>query len=116
MIIDDQPYLRSLIAKELSEEGHSICCFEDAASAMCSIPTEKPDIVLLDLYFEGFENWESLHRIKIKHPNLPVIIVTAYKNFLNDPRVFEADGYAIKESGAVSLRNKIKELLACKGH
>lgn len=114
MIIDDKPYMSSLISEDLSREGHTLACFEDAVAAMDEFPFRMPDIVLLDLYFKGFENWDTLRSMKARYPDLPVIIFSAYKNFLDDPRIDEADGYVIKNIYTGELKNKIQEVLTYK--
>jgi two-component SAPR family response regulator len=40
-----------------------------------------------------------------------VIVVTAYDNYANDPRLAEADGYVIKDIYTDKLKQKIEEVL-----
>ena len=56
MIIDDKPYMSSMISEDLSRDGHSIKCFEDAWTAMDEVNSHRPDIVLFDLYLRGDED------------------------------------------------------------
>lgn len=119
LIIDDQPYLEKLLSEDLSEEGHRLTCVEEAAKAMEELRSSRFDIVLLDLHLQGFEGWDLLHWLKLKHPLLPVLIVTAYDNFVDDPRLAEADGYVIKDIYTDKLKKKIEEVLgkggSCRG-
>jgi DNA-binding NarL/FixJ family response regulator len=66
-------------------------------------------VVLLDLYLDGFKGWDILDDIKRIAPKLPVLILTAYDTFQEDPRLSQADGYVIKSF--VNL-DKLKEKLA----
>ncbi len=111
MIIDDKPYMSSLISEGLSRDGHSISCFSDTRSAMDELSSHRPDIVLFDLYFNGIEDWDMLHNIKMEYPDMPVIIVSAYRNFLTDIRLEEADGFVIKNFRTDNIKNKIEEVL-----
>lgn len=114
LIVDDQPHLGELFAEDFSMEGHHVKCVEEAREALEEIRSHRPDIVLLDLYLRGFEGWDLLHRFKLEDPRLPVLIVSAYDNFVGDPRLAEADGYVIKEIYTDKLKKKIKEVLGQK--
>jgi DNA-binding response OmpR family regulator len=71
----------------------------------------RPDLVLLDLYLDGADGWELLRDIKRQHPQLPVLIVTAYDSFVDDPRLSQADGYFVKSLDFMDLKQKIADLL-----
>lgn len=112
LIVDDQPHLRELFSLELTDEGHRVYSVGDAESVNCYLVHSQPDLVLLDLYLHGFEGWDVLQNIKSQYPYLPVLIVTAYDNFAQDPRLSQADGYILKNFDAIeSLKQKIAELL-----
>lgn len=112
LIIDDQPHLQELIALEVMDEGHRVVSVCDAESAKAYLDDSKPDLVLLDLYLNGFEGWDVLRDIKRRDPHVPVIIVTAYDSYGNDPRLTQADGYVVKSSVAFDeLKQKIAEIL-----
>ena len=111
MVIDDQPYIGEMLTDELEDEGHHVTCVDEADYVMATIEESKPDLVLLDLYLRGFEGWDLLESIKDYDPSLPVLILTAYDNFKNDPRLARADGYIIKSFNTDGLKNKIHETL-----
>jgi two-component system response regulator (stage 0 sporulation protein F) len=71
-------------------------CVGDAESVKKCLDSSLPDMVLLDLYLKGFDGWEVLGDINNRNPGLPVLIVTAYDSFMDDPRVSQADGYIVK--------------------
>lgn len=96
LIVDDQPHLQELFSQELMGEGYSVVSIADAESAKEYLVDSKPDLVLLDLYLNGFDGWDVLRDIKSKEPHLPVLIVTAYDSYVADPRVSQADGYVVK--------------------
>jgi len=96
LIVDDQSYIQELFSQELMDEGYKVLSTGDAKSAKVYVENSKPDLVLLDLYLNGFEGWDLLHDIKSKDPHLPVIIVTAYDTYADDPRVSQAAGYVVK--------------------
>jgi two-component system response regulator (stage 0 sporulation protein F) len=111
LLVDDQPFIAELLSEELSDEGHHVKCVEDADYLMSSLQELRPDVVLLDLYLRGFEGWDLLHEIKAFDPSVPVLILSAYDSFVNDPRLAEADGYVIKDINTDQLKQKIHENL-----
>jgi CheY-like chemotaxis protein len=115
LIVDDQPHLQELFLQELTDEGHSIASLSKAQSVSKYLKDSKPDLILLDLYLNGFEGWDVLHGIKSRYPHLPVLIVSAYDSYADDPRVSEADGYWIKSFLALdNLKQKIAQILGRK--
>jgi len=112
LIVDDQPSFRELLSEELTHEGYRVSSIGDAESIHGHLRDSRPDLVLLDLCLDGFEGWEVLRVIKKKDPNLPVLIVTAYDSFVDDPRVSQADGYVVKSFVALDeLKQKIVDVL-----
>jgi len=109
LIIDDQPYLQELLSSELTDEGLEVVSVTDAQFVSKYLQDSKPDLILLDLYLKGFEGWDILRDIKAKYPDLPVIIVTAYDNLVDDPRLSNADGYVVKNFSAL---DRLKEMIA----
>jgi DNA-binding NtrC family response regulator len=115
LVVDDQPFPGELLKKELADEGHHITCVGDADCVMSLIEDSRPDMVLLDLYLQGFEGWDLLDKIKKYAPSLPVLIVSAYEDFVSDPRLAHADGYVIKDPDTDQLKQKIRENLTRPG-
>jgi DNA-binding response OmpR family regulator len=112
LIVDDQAGVRELIAQELINEGYSVAAVADAETAKAYVEDLKPDLVLLDLYLSGFEGWNVLNEIKNKDSLLPVLIVTAYDTYIDDPRVSQADGYFIKSFVHLDkLKRRIADIL-----
>jgi DNA-binding response OmpR family regulator len=115
LIIDDQVHVREFLSEELVHGGYRVASVGDAESIWGYIKDSRPDLVLLDLYLDGFKGWEVLRDIKRKHPNLPVLIITAYDSFADDPRLSQADGYVIKSFVALDeLKQKIADVLRSK--
>ena len=109
LIVDDQPYVREFLSEELAHDGYRTETIGDPDSIWRHLTHWRPDVVLLDLYLDGSKGWDILKDIKKKDPELPVLILTAYDTFEEDPRLSQADGYVIKSF--VDL-DKLKEKIA----
>ncbi|MGD9243715.1 MAG: response regulator [Desulfobacterales bacterium] len=113
LIIDDQEWAKDLCREGLSDESHRVQATDDIESVSKNILSFKPNVVLLNLYLKhGFLVWNVLHNIKIQEPNLPVLIIAPYHNYLSDNRLSQADGYLLKSHNAADeLKQKISLLL-----
>jgi DNA-binding response OmpR family regulator len=112
LTVDDQPHLTELFSRELVEKDFQVASVGDAESVTKSVRDSKPDLVLLDLYLNGFEGWSVLRDVKSQNPKVPVLIVTAYDSYQGDSRLSMADGYVIKSFVQFdALKQKIAEIL-----
>jgi two-component system response regulator (stage 0 sporulation protein F) len=112
LIADDQPCVQELLSEELISEGYRVVTAGDAESVRGHVRSSRPDLVLLDLYLDGFDGIGVLRDIKRQHPDLPVIIFTAYDSYVEDPRVSQADAYVIKNIVLDELKEKIADVVS----
>ncbi len=74
-LVEDDPTTRTLYRRFLEHEGWSVV---ELSSASEALETEEPlDVVCLDLGLDDLDGRELLLHIKSRHPDLPVIVVTA---------------------------------------
>ena len=112
LIVDDQPYLRRLFSQELVDEGYGVETVPSAESVILRLRRSKPDLVLLDLYLDGFERWDVLRLIKRWAPQIPVLIVTAYDNHADDPRLSSSDRFILKSfTDLTELKKKVAQII-----
>ncbi|MFZ0448222.1 MAG: response regulator [Desulfatiglandaceae bacterium] len=112
LVVDDQPFPGEVLKNEMEAEGHHITCVGDADCDMSAIKESSPDLVLLALCMQGFGGWGLLDEIKKYAPSLPVLIMSTFDSFVDDPRLARADGYVIKDPNIDQLKQKIRENLA----
>ena len=113
LIIDDQAWVKNLCREGLAGEGYNVSTTDDVESVMKNILSYNPHIVLLNQYLKhGFLVWDVLREIKMRDPNLPVLIVTAHETKVAKSHLSQADGYLVKSRTAASeLRQKVFALL-----
>jgi len=113
LIIDDQAWVKDLCREGLTGEKHNVSTTDNIETITEDILSFKPNIILLNQYLKhGFLVWDVLKNIKVRDPNLPVLIVTIHDTHLDCPQLSMADGYVIKShSAAEELRQKISNLL-----
>jgi DNA-binding NtrC family response regulator len=113
LIIDDQTWIKDLCREGLAGEGHNVSTTDNIETVTEDILSFKPNLILLNQYLKhGFLVWDVLKEIKVRDPNLPVLIVTAHDTHLQCPQLSMADGYLVKgHSAPEELREKISNLL-----
>jgi DNA-binding response OmpR family regulator len=78
LIVEDDRFLRELIARKLRNEGYEVLEAVDGEEGLKRIKEEKPDLVLLDLILPGIDGFEVLAKAK-EDPDtaqIPVIILS----------------------------------------
>jgi len=78
LIVEDDKFLRELIAQKLVKEGYEISEAVDGEEGIKKIREEKPGLVLLDLILPGIDGFEVLSKMR-EEPGLapiPVIILS----------------------------------------
>lgn len=75
LVVDDEPAIREILVRYLSDEGMTVTEVGDGLSAVRSALTEHPHIVLLDLNLPLLSGVEVLRRIR-EQSDLPVIMLT----------------------------------------
>ena len=78
LIIEDDRFLRELIAKKLTKESYAVSEAVDGEDGIKKIKTEKPDLILLDLILPGIDGFEVLSQMKEDQgiASIPVIILS----------------------------------------
>ncbi len=79
LIVDDEKDLLELLNMSLGAEGYIITTAENAAQAMASIRTNKPDLILLDVMLPDTSGIQLTGKLKNtpKTADIPIILLTA---------------------------------------
>lgn len=77
-VTDDEPAIRSAIAKRLSRQQHHVRTFESGDALVAALDAGTPDLVLLDLKMPGMTGLDTLKLLRQKSPQALVIILTAF--------------------------------------
>jgi DNA-binding response OmpR family regulator len=110
LIVDDEKSLRTLYQRELEREGYTVVCAATAREGLDLIESERPDVLVLDIRMPGMDGLETLARTLDQHPQLPVILNTAYSNYRDDFLSWGADAYLVKSADLTELVDKIRTL------
>jgi len=78
LIVDDEEFLRDQLQRILGEEGYAVRGVETGRQALEAVDREGVDLVLLDLNLPDLHGIEVLRELKVRDPDLLVIVVTGY--------------------------------------
>nr|WP_267965957.1 response regulator transcription factor [Halomonas aerodenitrificans] len=113
MVIEDNPNLATSIATFLGEAGFQVETCGDGRSAEHLLQTLSFDLILLDLGLPELDGIHLLRRLRSRHDNTPVLIISARDAL--DQRVLGleegADDYLAKPFSLVEVVARAKALV-----
>lgn len=76
LVVDDEERVRTLLAKSLSSQGHSVVTAATAYAAIDRLETRDVDLVVLDLVMPGAGGMTVLDAINARQKQTPVIVLS----------------------------------------
>lgn len=81
LVVDDEPDIRRLVQEILEDEGYQVDTAEDAAMARAAVQTERPHLVLLDIWMPGTDGISLLKEWSASgRPEVPVVMMSGHGN------------------------------------
>lgn len=80
LVVDDDPAVREMLARVLSEAGYDTLAAENGREALRVTANHRCDAALLDLGLGAEDGWTTLKQLRQREPALRVIIITAWPN------------------------------------
>ncbi|MDH5232075.1 MAG: response regulator, partial [Gammaproteobacteria bacterium] len=79
-IIDDDRSIRWVLERALKKAEMEVQCFESGKGIMERLAKEQPEAIISDVRMPGIQGLDLLAEINKRHPELPVIIMTAHSD------------------------------------
>jgi len=113
LIVDDEKNTREGLKKFLEGLNYDVLTAEGAGDALPLVEKERPDIVLTDLRMPQSDGMSLLEKIRAKHPEISVILLTAYGTVENAVKAMKlgAFHYLTKPVSLEELEFLIKKAL-----
>ncbi len=92
-VIDDDRSIRWVFEKALAREGIPFKTFGLAQEALAALERDTPQVLVSDIRMPGTSGLELLQSVKQKHPELPVIIMTAYSDLESAVAAFQGGAF-----------------------
>jgi two-component system, chemotaxis family, chemotaxis protein CheY len=81
LVVDDDPYIRDVVAQLLEGEGYRIEEATNGAEALGVVndAARRPNVILLDLMMPVMDGWEFARRLQEHTPplNIPILVLSA---------------------------------------
>ena len=113
-IVDDEVDLRENIAGyvDAAKGFKCVSVHSNAKDALAHLPTEKPDVVLMDINLGGMSGIECVRLLKPMMPETQVVMLTVFED---TEKIFSAlaagaSGYLLKRLSPVKLLEAIREV------
>ena len=117
LVVDDDPDLLRLLSMRLTGAGYRVTAAASAEEALVKLAMERPQLVLSDVQLPGKDGLALFDAIRVQHPSLPVILLTAHGTI---PDAVEATSrgvftYLTKPFDGKALLDIIANALAMEG-
>lgn len=116
LIVDDHEIVRVGLKMAFQGSGFEICGeATTAVEAIEKVNSLSPDVVLMDIRMEGGDGLNALGRLKLDHPDLPIVLFSGFDNptYVARAVALGAAGYVLKSAGNDRLFEALE--LAAKG-
>jgi CheY-like chemotaxis protein len=114
LVVDDSRSDRTLVAAFLDECGVRVVFADDGDEALNVIQGQQPDLVLTDMQMPRMNGLELVRMLRVRHPSLPVILMTAHgsEQLAAEALRAGASSYVPKENLARDLADTVRDILA----
>jgi DNA-binding NarL/FixJ family response regulator len=115
LLVDDHPVVRQGVRAVVSQETDFEVCgeAESASDALQVIQDSKPDVAIVDLSLKGSSGLDLIKDIRLRYPNLLVLVLSMRDEAFYAERVLRAGarGYVVKEEGCAVVVDAIRKIL-----
>ncbi len=79
LLVEDEPALRRVIARNLTSRGLEVAEAASVAEALDDLNAETPDLILLDINLPDRSGWDVLRDLQRRRIAVPTIVVSAVR-------------------------------------
>jgi CheY-like chemotaxis protein len=114
LVVEDDPWIRLLMADVLAGEGYAVVQAADGTAGLELAEARHPDVILLDLALPEKSGLDVLHELKRSTPTreIPVLVVSAYANLMLGSDARRAEGVIEKPFGLADLLLQVEQAAA----
>jgi DNA-binding NarL/FixJ family response regulator len=113
-LVEDSNQVRTTLARLIgrSEGFHCVSQHANAEAALAALPTEKPDVILMDINLPGMNGVECVRRLKPLLPQTQILMLTVYEDTENifNALAAGATGYLLKRTPRAELLDAIRDV------
>ncbi len=92
-VVDDDRSIRWVLEKALAREGIPHQSFASAYEVMQALALSRPQVLVSDIRMPGESGLALLAEVKERHPQVPIIIMTAYSDLDSAVAAFQGGAF-----------------------
>ncbi|MCC4606217.1 nitrogen regulation protein NR(I) [Xanthomonas campestris pv. badrii] len=93
-VVDDDRSVRFVLSTALRDAGYAVDGFDSAAAALQALSMRPtPDLLFTDVRMPGEDGLTLLDKLKSRHPQLPVIVMSAYTDVASTAGAFRGGAH-----------------------
>jgi len=91
-VVDDEAPVRTMLGRLLRLADYEVASFACGDEFIASLPTRRPDCIILDVHMPGLSGFDVQSRISAAGIDIPVVFITASDDLALDAKVRQAGG------------------------
>ena len=114
LVVDDEKEICEFLKAFFEERDFEVNTAISGEEALREVEKFKPHVVLLDIHMPGMDGMKALKQIKLSHPKMRVIMVTALetREKIEEAMRSGADNYITKPLSLEYLEKDVREKIA----
>ena len=93
LVVEDDQEMRSLLSEDLREAGHDVLAAASGGEALELLGATEVDVVVTDQMMPGMKGSQLLEELRLREPELPVVIITAFGSIESAVLAIKAGAY-----------------------
>ncbi len=90
LIIDDEKDICFLLGKVLSEKKFTVHIANNLSDGLAMLKSKKPSVLFLDIRLPDGSGLETLKEIRVQHPLLKIVMMSAYDGLNERKKAMES--------------------------
>lgn len=110
VVVDDDTALAEELAGLFSDVGYEVTGVAHAArDGIDLVDRTRPDVVVMDVRMDGMSGTEAAHLLRRQHPDVPVVLLSAYddEGIVRAAEEAEVAAYLVKGCSAGELLSTV---------
>ena len=113
LIVDDEPDIAEVLGDRLEAKGFEVRVVHSAHACYEAVAEATPGLIMMDIQMPGISGLEALVELKRRHPEVPVLMVSAstVRNAALEAVEKGAAGFLLKPFDPEDLMRKVGEIM-----
>lgn len=76
LVVDDEPVIRDALKVVLESNGYEVVLVDNGRAGIIEANSSRFALGIIDLFLSDISGLQAIKRIKAKHPEFPIILIT----------------------------------------